>query len=154
VSTDFYLTTFDSALAPGPKKAGKDWFISGPMRRAHSAKTHWQKMPATRCIASRSSHRRYQPFVLSPGPTALVQQVMAQGTSVYVLVNNRDEDCSPLPIQALVAGFQQGAENLFWHSRTSMACMFGTPKDSEARQVGLTGLSGWLGSAGCSVLSD
>jgi hypothetical protein len=36
--------------------------------------------------------------------TALVQQVVAQGKSAYVLVNNQAEGCSPLTIQALVAG--------------------------------------------------
>jgi hypothetical protein len=34
----------------------------------------------------------------------LVQQVVAQGRGTYVLVNNRAEGCSPLAIQALVAG--------------------------------------------------
>jgi len=38
--------------------------------------------------------------------TALVQEVVAQGKSVYVLVNNRAEGCSPLTIQALVVGLK------------------------------------------------
>ena len=48
------FVTFDSALAPGPMKAGKDWSANGPMRRADSAKTRWQNMPATRWMAFRS----------------------------------------------------------------------------------------------------
>ena len=48
------LATFDSALAPGPMKAGRDWSTNGPMRRADSDKTCWQNMPATKWMASRS----------------------------------------------------------------------------------------------------
>jgi uncharacterized protein YecE (DUF72 family) len=45
--------------------------------------------------------------------TALVQQVVAQGKSAYVLVNNRVEGCSPLTIQALVAGLKRSRPSLY-----------------------------------------
>ena len=63
-------------------------------------------------LAYEKAVERYAPYdrIIAAQPrmrqdtTALVQQVVAQGKSVYVLVNNRAEGCSPLTIQALVAG--------------------------------------------------
>lgn len=64
-------------------------------------------------LAFEKAVERYAPYdrIIAAQPrmrqdtTALVQQVVAQGKSAYVLVNNRAEGCSPLTIQALVAGF-------------------------------------------------
>jgi uncharacterized protein YecE (DUF72 family) len=64
-------------------------------------------------LAYEKAVERYAPYnrIIAAQPrmrqdtTTLVQQVMAQGKSAYVLVNNRAEGCSPLTIQALVAGF-------------------------------------------------
>jgi uncharacterized protein YecE (DUF72 family) len=63
-------------------------------------------------LAYEKAVERYAPYdrIIAAQPrmrrdtTALVQQVVAQGKSAYVLVNNRAEGCSPLTIQALVAG--------------------------------------------------
>ena len=63
-------------------------------------------------LAHEKEVERYMPYdrIIAPQPrmrqdtTALVQQVVGQGKSAYVLVNNRAEGCSPLTIQALVAG--------------------------------------------------
>src|SRR6185436_2801475 len=46
--------TFDSVRAPGPMKVGRGWSTNGPIRRADSAKTLWQSMPATRWMESYS----------------------------------------------------------------------------------------------------
>jgi uncharacterized protein YecE (DUF72 family) len=63
-------------------------------------------------LAYEKAVERYAPYdrIIAPQPrmrqdtTALIQQIVAQGKSAYVLVNNRAEGCSPLTIQALVAG--------------------------------------------------
>ena len=63
-------------------------------------------------LAYEKAVERYAPYdrIIAAQPrmrqdtTALVRQVVAQGKSAYVLVNNRAEGCSPLTIQALVAG--------------------------------------------------
>jgi uncharacterized protein YecE (DUF72 family) len=65
-------------------------------------------------LAYEKAVERYAPYdrIVAAQPrmrqdtTALVQQAAAQGKSVYVLVNNRAEGCSPLTIQALVAGLK------------------------------------------------
>ena len=65
-------------------------------------------------LAYEKAVERYAPYnrIIAAQPrmrqdtTALVQQVVAQGKSAYVLVNNRAEGCSPLTIQALVAGLK------------------------------------------------
>ena len=65
-------------------------------------------------LAYEKAVERYAPYnrIIAAQPRmrqdtmALVQQVVAQGRSVYVLVNNRAEGCSPLTIQALVAGLK------------------------------------------------
>ena len=62
-------------------------------------------------LAHEKAVERYAPYdrIIAPQPrmrqdtAALVQQVVAQGKSAYLLVNNRAEGCSPLTIQALVA---------------------------------------------------
>jgi hypothetical protein len=70
-------------------------------------------------LAYEKAVERYAPYdrIIAPQPrmrqdtTALVQQVVAQGKSAYVLVNNRAEGCSPLTVQALVAGCSRMWEN-------------------------------------------
>jgi hypothetical protein len=65
-------------------------------------------------LAYEKAVERYAPYnrIIAAQPRmrqdtmALVQQVTAQGRSVYVLVNNRAEGCSPLTIQALVSGLK------------------------------------------------
>ena len=65
-------------------------------------------------LAYEKAVERYAPYdrIIAAQPrmredtTALVQQVVAQGKSAYVLVNNRAEGCSPLTIQSLVAGLK------------------------------------------------
>ena len=66
-----------------------------PLGLAHE-KAVERYAPYNRIIVAQSRMRQ--------DTTALVQQVVAQGKSAYVLVNNRAEGCSPLTIQALVAG--------------------------------------------------
>jgi hypothetical protein len=66
-------------------------------------------------LACEKAVERYAPYdrIIAAQPrmrqdtTALVQQAVAQGKSVYVFVNNRAEGCSPLTIQALVVGFKR-----------------------------------------------
>ena len=48
------FATFDSAPAPGPMKAGRDWSTNGPIRRTDSGKARWQNMPAMRWTTSHS----------------------------------------------------------------------------------------------------
>lgn len=65
-------------------------------------------------LAHENAVERYAPYsrIVAAQPrmrqdtTALIQQAVAQGKSPYVLVNNRAEGCSPLTIQALVAGLK------------------------------------------------
>ena len=65
-------------------------------------------------LAYEKAVERYAPYdrIIAAQPrmrqdtTALVQQIVAQGKSAYLLVNNRAEGCSPLTIQALVAGLK------------------------------------------------
>ena len=65
-------------------------------------------------LAHEKAVERYAPYdrIIAAQPrmrhdtTALVRQAVAQGKNAYVLVNNRAEGCSPLTIQALVAGLK------------------------------------------------
>ncbi|HKO31872.1 MAG TPA: DUF72 domain-containing protein [Nitrospiraceae bacterium] len=65
-------------------------------------------------LAHEKAVERYAPYdrIIAAQPrmrqdtTALVHQSVAQGKSVYVLVNNRAEGCSPLTIQSLVTGLK------------------------------------------------
>lgn len=73
------------------------------------------QLPTPLSLAYEKAVERYAPYdpIIAAQPrmrqntTALVQQVVAQGKSAYLLVNNRAEDCSPLTIQALVAGLKR-----------------------------------------------
>ena len=61
-------------------------------------------------LAYEQAVERYAPYdrIVQPQPrmrqdtTSLVKQAAAEGTSAYVLVNNRSEGCSPLTVQALL----------------------------------------------------
>jgi uncharacterized protein YecE (DUF72 family) len=63
-------------------------------------------------IAYEQAVERYKPYdrIVEPQPRmrretiALVRQAVADGTSPYVLVNNRAEGCAPQTVQAIVAG--------------------------------------------------
>lgn len=65
-------------------------------------------------LAYEKAVERYAPYdrIIAAQPrmrqdsTALIQQVVAQGKSAHVLVNNRAEGCAPLTIQSLVAGLK------------------------------------------------
>lgn len=65
-------------------------------------------------LAYEQAVERYAPYnrIIGTQPrmrqdaVALIQQAVAQNRQAYVLVNNRAEGCSPLTIQALVAGLK------------------------------------------------
>jgi len=64
-------------------------------------------------LAYEKAVERYKPYdrIVQPQPrmrqdtVTLVKQAVAEGKSVYVLVNNRSEGCSPLTVQAIVEAF-------------------------------------------------